>query len=121
MKGKMCRAQTKCVAKEILLWHGYTSAQMAAPAWYKVSALACASELLGTIWFAFFGGIVQGATAPVVNGLALIVCIYSVVHVSGGHLNPGSSPLHSLVGSDALKASSFKAMTRRPWYFRKIM
>ena len=62
---------------------------MAAPAWYKVSSLACASELLGTIWFAFFGGIVQGAAAPIVNGLTLIVCIYSVVHISGGHLNSG--------------------------------
>lgn len=61
---------------------------MAAPAWYKVSSLACASELFAMIWFSFFGGIVQGAAAPLVNGLTLAVCIYAVVAQSGAHINP---------------------------------
>lgn len=41
------------------------------------------------VWFSFFGGIVQGAAAPIVNGLTLVACIYSVVHISGAHVNPG--------------------------------
>ncbi len=41
------------------------------------------------VWFSFFGGIVQGAVAPVVNGLTLVACIYSVVSISGAHVNAG--------------------------------
>ncbi len=41
------------------------------------------------VWFSFFGGIVQGAVAPVVNALTLVACIYSVVSISGAHVNGG--------------------------------
>ncbi len=64
---------------------------MPSPSWYKVSALACASEFFGMIWFAFFGGIVQGAFAAIANGICLAVIIYCIVAQSGGHLNPGKS------------------------------
>ena len=71
-------------------WH--RADKMPSPSWYKVSALACASEFLGLIWFSFFGGIVQGAAAAVCNGISLAVIIYCVVAQSGGHLNPGTLP-----------------------------
>ncbi len=80
---------------------------MAAPAWYKVSATACVSELLAMVWFSFFGGIVQGAAAPIVNGLTLVACIYSVVAISGAHINPGQKT--RTTGSSISVRSSYTA------------
>lgn len=63
-------------------------AAKAPPAWYKVSATAAASEFFGSLLFAFFGGLATSQYAAFGNGLALAVCIYICVSVSGGHLNP---------------------------------
>lgn len=49
---------------------------------------ALASEYLFTLFFAFFGGLAPPGYAAVVNGLALVVCVYGAVAQSGGHLNP---------------------------------
>jgi glycerol uptake facilitator-like aquaporin len=62
-------------------------AAKAPPAWYKVSATAAASEFFGSLLFAFFGGLATSQYAAFGNGLALAVCIYICVSVSGGHLN----------------------------------
>lgn len=46
------------------------------------------SEFVGTMLFAFFGGLAPGASAPVGNGIALAVLVYCTASMSGGKLNP---------------------------------
>lgn len=81
---------------------------MPSPSWYKVSALACAAEFFGMVWFSFFGGIVQGAAAAVCNGISLAVIIYCIVAQSGGHLNPGNLRTRGIC---VLIASDFDVMS----------
>ena len=51
------------------------------------------SEFVGTMLFAFFGGLAgsSGFSAAAGNGVALAVLVYATASVSGGKLNPGVS------------------------------
>lgn len=49
------------------------------------------SEFIGTMLFAFFGGLAPGGAAPLGNGVALAVLVYCTASMSGGKLNPAVS------------------------------
>ncbi len=56
--------------------------------WYHVNFLSVAAEFLGSILFAYYGGLAFASSAAITNGVALIVLVYAFASVSGSHLNP---------------------------------
>lgn len=65
---------------------------------FYLIASAFSSEFLGTLLFAFFGGLAPPEYAAVTNGLALAVLVYCTVAQSGGNLNPNVSSTLILTG-----------------------
>lgn len=51
-------------------------------------AVSLIVEFVGVMFFQILGGSSAPELAPVVNGIALAVWVYSAANISGGHLNP---------------------------------
>jgi glycerol uptake facilitator-like aquaporin len=80
----------------------------------KVDKKAFCAEFVGLFLFQFLGACAASnavdsglSTAALGNGAALVMVIYSTLHISGAHLNPAVSTALLLIGEDNMTVPKY--------------